>query len=233
VIGRTLLDRVTAFGFDLFMAPLERWKLHRIRAALLPQARGDVLEIGAGTGINLRYLEASNVKTLSLSDADDRRDTLTRRLRSLPRDLREQTEVRIIDAERLPYPDDSFDTVVATLLFCSVDCQLCGFDEIIRVLRPNGVYLFLEHVLPERPGSAWLFDRINPVWNAISRGCNLNRDTVTALKEAGFSVGPLHRDGKSGVFVWGSARPSQRRGIAATPDTTVLDAKVNECVECE
>lgn len=233
MIGSRLVDRISAFGFDLFMAPLERWKLHTIRAALLPQARGDVLEIGAGTGVNLRYLDPSNVRSLYLSDADDRRDTLHRRLRSLPHDLHTRSEIRVIDAERLPFPDNTFDTVVATLLFCSVDCPLCGFDEIMRVLRPNGVYLFLEHVLPERPGSAWLFDRINPVWNTLSRGCNLNRDTVAALKEAGFTVGPLHRDGKSGVFVWGAARPSQRFNIKATTDATVTDAGVTECVECE
>jgi SAM-dependent methyltransferase len=108
-------------------------------------------------------------------------------------------------AEVLPYPDDSFDTVVATLLFCSVDCPPCGFDEIARVLRPGGRYLFLEHVRPEPAGMARLFDVINPLWNGFSRGCNLNRDTVAAIRRGGLTIDQLHRD-RNGVFVWGVAR---------------------------
>lgn len=202
-----LFDRITAVGFDLFMAPLERWRLRRIRSLLLLHASGDVLEIGAGTGVNLGFYDATRITTLSLSDRDDRRHTITRRIQRLDPQLQRATEITVIDAQRLPYPDNSFDTVVATLLFCSVDCPLCGFDEIQRVLRPSGRYLFLEHVLPKRSGSAWLFTQLNPVWNTISRGCNLNRETAKDLQRAGFTLDPLYEEGDDGVFVWGVAHP--------------------------
>lgn len=208
-IGTAIVDRVSAWGFDLFMAPLERWKLHRIRTHLLPRARGDVLELGAGTGVNLRYYHREAVSSLTLSDRDDRRTVLADRVAALPSQFRRRVAVSRVDAEGLPFPDDSFDTVVATLLFCSVDCPLCGFDEIRRVLRPDGRYLFLEHVKPHRSGTAWLFDRVNPVWNGLSRGCNLNRDTTAEMERAGFRLDPLHRDGRDGVFVWGTAWPDR------------------------
>lgn len=203
---RATVDTITAWGFDLFMAPLERWKLHRVRTHLVPAASGDVLELGAGTGVNLKYYDSSQVRTLTLSDRDDRRTVLRDRIHRLERRLGEDVRVARIDAERLPFPDASFDTVVATLLFCSVDCPPCGFDEIARVLRPGGRYLFLEHVLPERSGTAWLFHQLNPVWNNLSRGCNLNRDTTAEMERAGFVLDPVHRDGSDGVFVWGTAR---------------------------
>ena len=208
----SVLDRITAWGFDLFMAPLERWKLHRIRTHLVPGASGDVLELGAGTGVNLRYYDNQRVQTLTLSDRDDRRTVLRDRIHRLERRLGDEVHVARIDAERLPFPDNSFDTVVATLLFCSVDCPPCGFDEIARVLRPDGRYLFLEHVLPTRSGTAWLFHQVNPVWNNLSRGCNLNRDTVAEIERAGFRVDPVHRDGSEGVFVWGTAVPGSGNG---------------------
>jgi len=204
---RGIVEGVVACGFDLFMAPLERWKLHRIRHALVPRAAGDVLELGAGTGVNLRYYDRDALSSLTLSDRDERRRVLTERIGRLSSPLRERTRVDRVDAEVLPFADGSFDTVVATLLFCSVDCPPCGFDEIARVLRPGGRYLFLEHVAPVRPGTARVFDLVNPVWNTVSRGCNLNRDTLAEMERGGFTFESIHRDGDDGVFVWGVAIP--------------------------
>jgi SAM-dependent methyltransferase len=210
---RTVIEAVTTAGFDAFMAPLERWKLHHIRSRLIPRASGAVLEIGAGTGVNLRYYRPENITSLTLSDRDDRRATLRSRVSLLPERVGRVTSVQRLDAEVLPFPDDTFDTVVATLLFCSVDCPPCGFDEILRVLKPKGVYLFLEHVQPVRSGTARLFDTINPLWNTLSRGCNLNRDTLLDMESAGFILNPVHRDGGAGVFVWGVAHPrTQQKG---------------------
>ena len=204
---RHLTESISSRGFDLFMAPLEHWKLRRIRSRLIPQASGAVLEIGAGTGVNLRYYRHDRVTSLTLSDRDERRTTLVNRVARLPEPLRRNTTTSRLDAQHLPFEDNSFDTVVATLLFCSVDCTLCGFDEIIRVLKPDGRYLFLEHVRPVRAGTAFLFDTLNPLWNTMSRGCNLNRETLTDMQAAGFTTDPAYRDGDGGVFVWGVARP--------------------------
>ncbi|MFW6228549.1 MAG: methyltransferase domain-containing protein [Alkalispirochaeta sp.] len=209
---RGLVEGVVAGGFDLFMAPLERWKLHRIRRALIPRASGEVLELGAGTGVNLRYYDRDTITSLTLSDRDERRRVLTERIGRLSSPLRERTRVDRVDAERLPFDDNSFDTVVATLLFCSVDCPPCGFDEIVRVLKPGGRYLFLEHVAPVRPGTARVFDWVNPVWTTVSRGCNLNRDTIGEMERSGFTFEGIHRDGDDGVFVWGVAYPPGKVG---------------------
>jgi ubiquinone/menaquinone biosynthesis C-methylase UbiE len=164
-----------------------------------------VLEIGAGTGINLRFYDPGRVSHLTLSDLDDRRLVLGERVRRDRPELAGRVTVTRIDAQRLPFPDGAFDTVVATLLFCSVECPPCGFDEIARVLSPEGRYLFLEHVRPEHPRLARVFDSINPLWNGVSRGCNLNRDTIGEIGAAGFTITRKRRD-RNGVFVWGEAR---------------------------
>ncbi|MFW5827776.1 MAG: class I SAM-dependent methyltransferase, partial [Alkalispirochaeta sp.] len=129
---------------------------------------------------------------------------LRERVARLQPELSDRVATTRIDAQRLPFPDNSFDTVVATLVFCSVECQPCGFDEILRVLKPSGRYLFLEHVRPDHPVMATLFDAVNPVWNQVSRGCNLNRDTLVVLRQAGFQIEWNVAD-RNGVFTWGAA----------------------------
>ena len=199
-------QHIAAGFFNLGMAPLERRHLRRIRRVLLSRARGDVLEIGAGSGVNLAYYPMQSVTRLTLSDTEDRRAVYERRFRSIygrEENAPEFTVTRL-DTTRLPFDDDSFDTVVATLLFCSVRCAPCGFEEIRRVLRPDGRYLFLEHVRPRDRYARGAFDLINPVWRRISRGCNLNRETLSAITEAGFDV--VYRgEAGHGVFAYGEA----------------------------
>lgn len=215
-----IVQRAAAGTYDLMMHPLEHFRLRRIRKELIARAWGRVLELGAGSGINIRHYQPARVQSLTLSDRIDRemvyRSLLRRHLsggNGIP-----LTTARI-DAQRLPFADESFDTVVGTLLFCSVPCAPCGFDEIARVLRPGGRYLFLEHVRPSRRTYGRLTDWINPVWHRLSGGCNLNRDTVKTMREAGFSVRTSHTGGKgrngkgrndvadAGIFVWGEATP--------------------------
>jgi ubiquinone/menaquinone biosynthesis C-methylase UbiE len=203
-------QRLSATLFDAAMAPLESGRLRRVRRSLLRGAAGSVLEIGAGTGVNLRYYDSRRVSSLTLSDLDDRRLVLTERVRRDCPDLEGRVAVTRIDAQRLPFSDGAFDTVVATLLFCSVECPPCGLDEIARVLAPGGRYLFLEHVRPEHPRLARFFDSINPLWNGVSRGCNLNRDTIREMEIAGFTLARKRQD-RNGVFVWGEARHDPER----------------------
>ena len=198
-------QRISAIAFDAAMAPLESLRLRRIRQTLLATARGTVLEVGAGTGVNIAFYDPTQIESLTMSDLDDRELVLTERVARLQPELSDRVSATRIDAQRLPFPDNSFDTVVATLVFCSVECQPCGFDEILRVLKPSGRYLFLEHVRPEHPVMATLFDAINPVWNQISRGCNLNRDTLAVLRHAGFQIEWNVAD-RNRVFTWGVAR---------------------------
>ncbi len=212
-----VVQHIAAGVYDFMMQPLERWRLGKIRTALLGRASGDVLEVGAGSGVNLRYYDPRRLSSLTVSDYSDRLSLYRRRIERLgDGGWNVPVTTAQIDAQRLPFPENSFDTVVATLVFCSVDCAPCGFDEILRVLRPDGQYLFLEHVRPTDGVAARAFDFINPVWNRLSGGCNLNRDTLQAMRDAGLTVtmGELSGEsgsswndsGRKGVFVWGEGQ---------------------------
>jgi ubiquinone/menaquinone biosynthesis C-methylase UbiE len=110
---------------------------------------------------------------------------MARRLEA--RDAGRHTVVRA-PAESLPFPDASFDTVVATLVLCTVDDQARSLEEARRVLKPGGRLLFLEHVRSENPSLARWQDRLHGPWKAFGHGCHCNRDTLAGIKAAGFTV---------------------------------------------
>ncbi|MDP8944507.1 MAG: methyltransferase domain-containing protein [Actinomycetota bacterium] len=87
----------------------------------------------------------------------------------------------------MPFPDGSFDTVVSTLVLCTVPDQEAALDEVRRVLRPGGRLLFIEHVRAAEPMARWQ-DRLEPLWRRLLGGCHPNRDTVAAIEEAGFEI---------------------------------------------
>lgn len=95
-------------------------------------------------------------------------------------------EVVEAPAERLPFPDDSFDTVVCTLVLCTVDDPDRAIAEVRRVLKPGGRLLLIEHVRSHDPRIARWQDRVTPLWKRIGHGCHPNRDTAAALARAGF-----------------------------------------------
>jgi SAM-dependent methyltransferase len=113
---------------------------------------------------------------------------LEQRLRELGRDAR----IVEADAEALPFPDDSFDAVVCTLVLCSVRDPQRALDELRRVLRPDGSFYFLEHVRSDDPRTARLQDRVNPIWRFVANGCNCNRPTLSLI-ERSFSVDEVER----------------------------------------
>ncbi len=174
--------RVFAAMYDPLMARAERAGLRDERAALIRQARGRVLEIGAGTGSNLPHY-AGDVESLTLTDPDA---PMLRRLeRKGPAAL-----VLRAPAEDLPFDDDSFDTVVSTLVLCAVDDQPRALREIRRVLRPGGKFLFLEHIRSTEPKMARKQDRLNGIQLRVGR-CNCNRPTVDSIRAAGFQITEL------------------------------------------
>lgn len=176
-------SRVFALVYDPLLARAERLGFAAARANLLAQAHGRILEIGAGTGLNLPHYPPG--ADLVLTEPDPH---MARRAR------RRGAEVVEAPADALPFPDASFDTVVSTLVLCTVPDVPAALREIRRVLRPGGNLLFLEHVRAE-PGSRlerWQ-DRLHGPWQAFACGCNCNRDLLEALERERFgTVGSRH-----------------------------------------
>ena len=159
------------------------------RRKLLEPAEGRVLEVGAGTGFNLPHYP-SGVGDLTLTDGLD--GMLSRAARRAARVGREVVTTKA-SVESLPFEDGSFDTVVASLLLCSVGSQDRALAEIRRVLRPGGRYLFLEHVRSEDPKVARRQDRLEGLWAVIGFGCHPNRETLPRI-EAAFDVEAVERN---------------------------------------
>jgi ubiquinone/menaquinone biosynthesis C-methylase UbiE len=176
--------RFFAFVYDSFLWLGEIAGMRNRRRELLADARGRVVEIGAGTGLNFTHYP-HDIAELILTEPDA---SMRRRLeRSLQRNDR---TARIIDApaERLPLADASVDTVVSTLVLCTVDDPEQTLSEIARVLRPEGQLLFLEHVRASSRFLAAYQDLLFRPWRAFAGGCCCNRRTVELLRDCGFEV---------------------------------------------
>ena len=171
--------------YDPLGVSMERGWMGERRARLLRAARGAVLEVGGGTGANLPHYRDVNRVTVAEPDPFMRKRLWPKRA-----DARVPVEVSSAGAEALPFPDDSFDTVVSTLVLCTVRDQGLALGEIRRVLRPGGRLLFLEHVRAPGSKARWQ-DRIEPLWGRIFGGCHPNRDTVAAIEGAGFGIETL------------------------------------------
>lgn len=102
-------------------------------------------------------------------------------------------------AEQLPFEDDSFDSVVSMLVLCAVENQQRALQEIRRVLRPTGQFLFSEHVRSEDPRRARWQDRLEPIWGVVANGCHPHRHTLDAIREAGFDVSGVEQGELPGV----------------------------------
>jgi SAM-dependent methyltransferase len=176
--------RVVALTYDRFMAATEKGGLTDRRRALLLQAHGRCLEIGAGTGVNLE-LWPRTVETLVLSEPDRH---MAAHLRQ--RAERSQRSVEIVEApgERLPFDDASFDTVAMTLVLCTAPEPPAVLREVRRVLKSGGRVLFLEHVRSQDSRRARWQDRLHGPWYAFGYGCNCNRDTLAAIKASGLKI---------------------------------------------
>jgi SAM-dependent methyltransferase len=176
--------RIMARLYDPFLAAGERAGMRQRRAALLNDAYGRVVELGAGTGLNVEHYTA-DVTDLMLSEPEPgMRGRLARRLQ------REGRIARIVaaPAERLPVADASVDTVVSTLVLCTVGDPEAALREVDRVLRPGGQLLFLEHVRASSPRLAAWQDRLREPWRHFGGGCVCNRASLDLMRAAGFTV---------------------------------------------
>jgi ubiquinone/menaquinone biosynthesis C-methylase UbiE len=170
--------------YDPFLSLGERRGMSARRAALLAPVRGRVLELGAGTGLNLPHYPAA-VTDLVLTEPDAAMHArLARRAgRAAP-----EATVVAAPAEALPFADDAFDVVVSTMVLCTVADPAAAMDEIRRVLRPGGRLVFVEHVRSASPRLARWQDRLAGGWRAFAMGCRCNQSTLTLLARHGLRV---------------------------------------------
>ncbi|MGJ7912974.1 class I SAM-dependent methyltransferase [Neobacillus sp. LXY-1] len=189
------MSRSFAKWYDFFMNPLEKRKFIKIRQELLSKASGRVLEIGSGTGINFPlYKGVDKVVAIEPSPFMQERSRKKQSQASVP------IKVVQASAEQLPFESDTFDTVVATLVFCTIPQPEKAIEEMRRVCKPNGKILLFEHVKMENRFLAVLQDWLSPAWKKICDGCCLNRETLTLLRSNGISILNVE-DYYNGLFV--------------------------------
>ena len=200
--------------YDRITASMERSGVAEMRRELLAEACGRTLELGAGSGHNLPFY-TDRVSELVLSEPDPH---MARRLRErLDSEPPAPARVALIEgpAEDLPFDDGSFDTVVGTLVLCTVEDPRRALAEARRVLVEGGALLFIEHVRSENRRLAWWQDRLERPWGFFVGGCHPNRPTEQALADAGLWIERLDRDRLPAVPRL--ARPLIR-GLARRPD---------------
>ena len=168
------------------------------REQLIGRASGRVLEVGVGNGTNLPYYTAAAQKVVALEPCPTIIERAEKRLNKKARQNQLGIDLARYEfvpggAEHMTFADNSFDTVVACLVFCTIPDAQSAAKEVFRVLKPGGRLLFLEHVRCPPGRLQRMQDFINPVWKAFACGCHLNRDTETLFTDAGFTYNSIER----------------------------------------
>jgi SAM-dependent methyltransferase len=165
-------------------------ELGKYRRLALAPARGRVLEIGFGTGLNLPYYPETVTDLIVLDSENMLERRVARRIAACPIPV---TRMQLDAQGRLPFDDRSFDSVVTTLTLCSIDNPAPALAEIRRVLKSGGEFVFWEHGRSDDPAVARRQDRFNPLQRLIGAGCNMNRPIDRLIREAGFDIARLDR----------------------------------------
>ena len=189
------MGELLAAMYDPLIAPFDPMGVRRWREWAVRSARGRVLELGVGTGLNLpHYRAAAAIAAVDPDGASLRRALARRNGRG------ESITLYQARAEELPFADESFDSVVGTLTFCTIGDPARALGEARRVLKPGGAFRLVEHVRVENRFIASAQDWITPVWKEFAGGCHLNRDTRAAVERAGFRVRSVQRH-IGGLFI--------------------------------
>lgn len=179
------------------------------RRLVVPEASGEVLEIGVGSGLNAPFYDAEKVTQLwALEPSAAMRQQASERFAALT------VPYQWLDlpGEQIPLADHSIDTVVLTFTLCTIPDPLMALAQMKRVLKPNGRLLFCEHGLAPDAGVARWQQRLNPLWRPLAGGCNLNRPIDQLLTNAGFVTESLTQrylpstPRVAGYVYWGTAR---------------------------
>ncbi|BCJ88359.1 class I SAM-dependent methyltransferase [Effusibacillus dendaii] len=169
--------------YDTLMNPLEERAFRAIRKNLIEKARGHVLEIGSGTGFNFPFYQQAEQVVAIEPEPLMRQQSIQRAA-----EAHVPIEVLAAGAEKLPFRDDSFDTVVGTLVLCTIPDPLLTLKEIRRVCKPQGQVLFFEHVRLDHAVLGRLQDWLTPVWKRLCDNCHLNRQTLELIRQSGLKV---------------------------------------------
>ncbi len=181
------------------------------REKVVPRARGRVLEVGMGSGLNLPFYDPAHVEFVwGLEPSEGMRRKAQSRLAAAP------FEIKWLDlpGEEIPLEDDCADTVLLTYTLCTISDFRTALAQMRRVLKPEGTLLFSEHGAAPDPGVRKWQDRINPIWKRLAGGCNINREVPRAIEEAGFKIQELDtmylpRTPRIAAFqYWGHAIPA-------------------------
>ena len=162
--------------------------IRRQRRKVVPLARGRVLEIGIGTGLNLEHYDKARVeKIVGVDPALEMHRLAGKRIAKAGMPV----ELVGLSAEKIPFEAGTFDTVVVTYSLCTIPDPLAALGEMRRVLKPGGRLIFCEHGLAPDPSVRRWQERLTPLWSKVAGGCHLNRDIPALLKEAGFRSGDM------------------------------------------
>ena len=200
---RHILPRALDFACGLPM-------LSRQRQLVVPLARGRVLEVGVGTGLNMSYYDKARVSSIiALDPALELHPLARERIAQAGLDV----ELLALSAEQIPLPDASVDTVLMTYTLCTIPDPLAALKEMRRVLAPGGRLLYCEHGrAPDASVRRWQ-ERLQPLWGKVAGGCHLGRDIPALLQQAGFVLPNLHTRYLPGprpfpFHYWGEALPA-------------------------
>lgn len=157
----------------------------KARAQIVPRARGKVLELGIGSGLNLQFYDPAKVECIFGVDPSAE---LQRKARARAQNIAIAVETVPLVIEQIDAEDASYDTVLCTFTLCTIPDPVPAIQELRRVLKPGGEFLFCEHgIAPDAHIHRWQ-DRLNPLWKPLAGGCNLNRDIPELIRAGGFNI---------------------------------------------
>lgn len=177
---RKRYDRASSF-YDIFEQPMEIMTLKKWRTEVMKELHGDVLEVGVGTGKNIQYYPDSiNVTAIDFSE------NMLSKAKEKAEVFNKKVKLINMDAQIMTFPDNYFDCVFTTCVFCSVPDPVKGLKEIKRVCKDGGKIVMIEHEKSENKAIGLLMDIFNPITLNLY-GANINRKTVENIKKAGFT----------------------------------------------